>query len=121
MACFTQTYCGLLFWQAQKGVQNMPFIVESNRNVREVSVVRREGEFSVVRFTDRGGWETRTNCIRIRTNRILSSLAEAEAKVPVRKDAPQSHAQAAPMKTHFDYEDEYLRREMQKGSGAYRF
>ena len=66
----------------------MPFIVESNRNVREISVVRREGEFSVVRFTDRGGWETRTNCIR---------------------------------KTHFDYEDEYLRREMQKGSGVYRF
>ena len=121
MACFTQTYCGLLFGQAQKGVQNMPFIVESNRNVREVLVVRREGEFSVVRFTDRGGWETRTNCIRIRTNRILSSLAEAEAKVPVRENAPQSHVQAAPMKTHFDYEDEYLRREMQKGSGAYRF
>lgn len=42
------------------------YIVEIRRNIREVTIVRRSGEFYIVRFNDKGG-------VKLRGNRLFVS------------------------------------------------
>ena len=57
----------------------MSYIVESNLKVREVTVEKNNGEFSVVRFTD-------SPCrLMLRTSRIFQTKEEAEAHLPYGK------------------------------------
>lgn len=51
------------------------FFIESNRIVREVTVVRRVGEFYTVRFDCGGG-------IQLRNNRLFSTREDAEEHLP---------------------------------------
>jgi len=52
------------------------FLVESNRIVREVSVLKVSGGFYTIRFVDsRGG-------MRVRENRLFPTREEAEASMP---------------------------------------
>jgi hypothetical protein len=52
------------------------FIVESNRIIREVEVIRCSGGFCMIRFKDSGGG------IRVRTSRLYVTREEAEASLP---------------------------------------
>lgn len=61
-------------------VGSQAFIIESNRIVREVSVVACRGEFYIVRFADSsiGGG------IQVRSSRLFVSKEEAEKSLPER-------------------------------------
>ena len=48
------------------------YIVESNRLIKEVSIVKRMGDFYIVRFANSGGG------IRIRGSRLFVTKEEAE-------------------------------------------
>lgn len=49
------------------------FIIESGRIIREVTILKRTGDFYIIRFDDgRGG-------IRVRSSRLYCSKGEAEA------------------------------------------
>lgn len=50
------------------------YIVESNRIVREVTVVKRSGDFHTVRFGTNGG-------IQVRGSRLFASQEDAEASL----------------------------------------
>ena len=50
------------------------YIVESNRIVREVTVVKRSGDFHTVRFDTNGG-------IQVRGSRLFASQEDAEASL----------------------------------------
>lgn len=52
------------------------FIVESNRLIREVTIVRRTGDLYVVRFTDSNGG------IQVRGTRLYPTKKDAEKTVP---------------------------------------
>lgn len=52
------------------------YIVESNRFIRKVIVVRETGDFYVIRFTDSGG------AIQIRGSRLYATADEARASFP---------------------------------------
>lgn len=52
------------------------FLVESNRLVREVSVIKISGGFCTIRFADSGGG------MRVRENRLFPTRGEAEASMP---------------------------------------
>lgn len=52
------------------------YIIESNRTIREVTVVRRSGDFYLVRFDSNGG-------IQIRGTRLFATKEEAEATLPM--------------------------------------
>lgn len=52
------------------------FIIESNRLVREVVIVKRTGNLYIVRFADSNGG------IQVREGRIFASRENAEATVP---------------------------------------
>lgn len=52
------------------------FIVESNRLIREVTIVRRTGDLYVVRFTDSNGG------IQVRGTRLYPTREDAEKTVP---------------------------------------
>lgn len=52
------------------------FIVESNRLIREVTIVRRTGDLYVVRFTDSNGG------IQVRGTRLYSTKEDAEKTIP---------------------------------------
>lgn len=51
------------------------FMIESNRIIREVTVVKRRGDFYIVRFGNSGG-------IQIRGSRLFATVEEAEAILP---------------------------------------
>ncbi len=51
------------------------FIIESNRMIREVTVVKRSGDFYVVRFDYGGG-------VQLRGNRLYPSKEDAEEHLP---------------------------------------
>lgn len=53
------------------------FIIESNRNITEVVVSGRKGDFYTVRFPGHGG-------IAVRRSRLFLTKKEAEAHLPVR-------------------------------------
>ena len=61
----------------------MPYIVESNLKVREVTVDKNTGEFSIIHFND-----SDIQCrLMIRTSRIFQTKEEAEAHLPYGKPA----------------------------------
>ena len=51
------------------------YIVESNRYIREVKIIRINGDMFLVRFTYNGGG------IQVRKNRLFPSADEAEASI----------------------------------------
>ena len=51
------------------------FMVESNRIVSEVTIVKRNGDFYIVRFENSGG-------IQVRISRLFATKEEAEATLP---------------------------------------
>lgn len=52
------------------------YIVESNRFIREVIVVRATSDFYIVRFTDSGG------AIQVRGSRLFAMKEDARASFP---------------------------------------
>ena len=52
------------------------YIVESNRLIKEVSIVKRMGDFYIVRFANSGGG------IRIRGSRLFATMDQAEKMLP---------------------------------------
>lgn len=52
------------------------FIIESNRLIREVEIIRTSGEFYLIRFKDSGGG------IKVRKNRMFPTREEAEGSFP---------------------------------------
>lgn len=50
------------------------YIVESNRLIREVTIVKRNGDFYIIRFGTRGG-------IQVRSNRIFASYEDADSSI----------------------------------------
>ena len=52
------------------------FIIESNRFIREVTIIKQRGDLCVVRFSDKRGG------IQIRSSRLYSTREEADAKLP---------------------------------------
>ena len=59
----------------------MPYIVESNLKVREVTVDKNAGEFSIIHFND-----SDIQCrLMLRTSRIFQTKEEAEAHLPYGK------------------------------------
>lgn len=52
------------------------FIVESNRLIREVVIVKRTGSFYIVKFADNNGG------IQVRGSRLFASRDDAEKSVP---------------------------------------
>lgn len=50
------------------------YIVESNRIVREVTIVKHSGDFYIIRFGTNGG-------IRVRDSRLFASREDAEASL----------------------------------------
>ena len=61
----------------------MPYIVESNLKVREVTVEKKNGEFSIVHYND-----TDAVCrLMLRSSRIFQTKEEAEAHLPYGKPA----------------------------------
>ncbi len=55
------------------------YIVESNRIVREVTVIKRSGDFYTVRFNTGGG-------VKVRQSRLYANLEDAEASLPDRQE-----------------------------------
>ena len=51
------------------------YVIVSGLFIRQVTVVRNEGEFCLVRFEDGGG-------VRIRRNRLYATKEEAEKELP---------------------------------------
>ena len=68
------------------------FIIESNRSIREVTVVKRSGNFYTVRFKEGGGG------IQVRESRLFPSREAAEAAVPA-KESIQKTGYSSP----YDY------------------
>lgn len=50
------------------------YIVESNRIIREVTIVKRNGNFYIIRFATRGG-------IQVRSNRLFASYDDADSSI----------------------------------------
>ena len=50
------------------------YVVESNRIVREVTIVKRNGNFYIIRFGTRGG-------IQVRSNRLFASYEDADSSI----------------------------------------
>lgn len=53
-------------------IGNIAFIVESNRIIREVKILRYSGGLYLIRFTDSGG------AIRVKEHRLFDTEAEAK-------------------------------------------
>lgn len=58
----------------QKG--SIAYIVESNRFIREVVILKVTGDFYIVRFTDAGG------AIQVRGTRLFESQEDAKSSLP---------------------------------------
>lgn len=52
------------------------FIVESNRLIREVTILRRRGDLYIVRFKGNNGG------IQVRGTRLFATMEEAEQTIP---------------------------------------
>lgn len=50
------------------------YIVESNRIIREVTIVKRNGDFYIIRFGTKGG-------IQVRSNRLFASYEDADSSI----------------------------------------
>ncbi len=61
------------------------FIVESNRLIREVTIIRRTGDLYVVRFTDSNGG------IQVRGSRLYPTREDAEKTIPNVKGSKKGH------------------------------
>lgn len=61
------------------------FIVESNRLIREVVVLKRTGDFYIVRFLDCNGG------IRIRGSRLFATRESAEQAVPYERETKKRY------------------------------
>lgn len=59
-------------------IGSMAYIVESNRIVREVKAVKRNGSFYIIRFGTSGG-------IQVRSNRLFETAETAEASIAKQK------------------------------------
>lgn len=59
-------------------VGSTAYIVESNRIVSEVTVVKRSGDFYTVQFVTNGG-------IKVRSSRLFASQEDAEASLTKNK------------------------------------
>ena len=59
--------------KCQKG--SIAYIVESNRIIREVIVLRVTSDFYIIRFTDGGG------VIQVRGSRLFDSMEEAKTSL----------------------------------------
>ena len=57
------------------------FILESNRIIREVTVVRASGGLYLIRFSDGGG-------IQVKEHRLFPTKEDAEKSIPGRKEEP---------------------------------
>ncbi len=60
-------------------VGSTAYIVESNRIVSEVTVVKRSGDFYTVRFGTNGG-------IQVRSSRLFASQEDAEASLAKKQE-----------------------------------
>ncbi len=56
-------------------VGDTAYIVESNRNVREVKVIRSSGGMFLIKFSDTGGG------IQVKSHRLFSTKEEAEQSI----------------------------------------
>lgn len=54
------------------------YIVESNRIIREVTIVKRNGDFYIIRFGTRGG-------IQVRSKRLFASYEDADSSIHKRQ------------------------------------
>lgn len=54
------------------------FLVESNRNIREVKILKVGGGFYTIRFTDSGGG------IKVKEHRLFTTKEDAEASLKKR-------------------------------------
>lgn len=60
------------------------FLVESNRVIREVTVVNCAGGMYLIKFQNGGG-------IRVKEHRLFDSEEEAKASIPVQKDVKRNN------------------------------
>lgn len=56
-------------------VGDIAYLIESNREIRKVTIKRRSGTFYVVQFETGGG-------IQIRENRLFATYEDAKAQLP---------------------------------------
>lgn len=56
-------------------IGSQAFMIESNRTIREVTIVKRSGDFYIVRFGNSGG-------IQVRGSRLFATMEEAGATLP---------------------------------------
>ena len=50
------------------------YIVENNRIIREMTIIKRYGDFYIIRFATRGG-------IQVRSNRLFASYEDADSSI----------------------------------------
>ena len=94
----------------------MPYIVVSNTLVREVEILKKGKDFSVVLFSKDGGRGEAESAIRVRNSRIYDTREAAEAHAGNRAVFAAPAAEPAPyQKTQYDYADEYLQEQMRRG------
>lgn len=65
------------------------FIIESNRIIREVTIVRKNSDFYVVRFDSNG-------CIQLRKSRVFSSEEAAEEHLSKNRHISQTSGRRSP-------------------------
>lgn len=65
------------------------FIIESNRIIREVTIVRKNSDFYVVRFDSNG-------CIQLRKSRVFSSEEAAKEHLSKNNHIPQTSGRRSP-------------------------
>ena len=64
-------------------IGDMVFLIESNRIIREVNIIKSSGDFYTIKFVKGGGG------IRVRESRLFATREEAEATISINKQ-PQS-------------------------------
>jgi hypothetical protein len=67
------------------------FLIESNRVITEVTVVRCSGSLYVIRFQNGGG-------IQVKGHRLFATREEAETQIPVQK-----HTEKRGYRSPYDY------------------
>lgn len=67
------------------------YLIESNRIVREITIVKFAGGFYTIRFKDSGGG------IKVRENRLYASIEEAENVIA------KAHPKTKPFYSPWDY------------------
>lgn len=65
------------------------FIIESNRIIREVTIVRKNSDFYVVRFDSNG-------CIQLRKSRVFSSEEAAKEYLSKNRHISQTSGRRSP-------------------------